>query len=100
MKISSIVLLLPYCVLTFATLFVKNRKLRLTKLLAMAGIAAAMIHTALYFISQSHWAILLISLVFFMAYGIANGFIMKKSHISHWIIRFILSVTIFILFVI
>lgn len=100
MKISSIVLLLLYCVLTLATLFVKNRKLRLTKLLAVAGIVAAMIHTMLYFISQSHLAILLTSLLFFMAYGIANGLIMKKPHILHWLIRLILSAVIVVLFVI
>ena len=89
-----------YCVLMFATLFVKNNKLKLTKLLAILGIAVAVVHTALYFAAQSHWAILLTSLLLFMAYGIANGLILKKPHVWHWVIRFILSAVIFVLFVI
>ena len=100
MKISSIILILLYSVLMFATLFVKNDKLKLIKLLAVLGIVIATIHTVFYFIAQSHWAILLTSLVLFMAYGVANGLILKKPHILHWIIRFILSAVIFVLFVI
>ncbi len=79
MKISSIILLLLYCVLMFATLFVKNEKLKLTKLLAVLGIIIAIVHTVLFLVAQSHWAILLTSLVLFMSYGIANGFILKKN---------------------
>ena len=100
MKISSIILILLYCALMFATLFVKNDKLKLTKFLAVLGIVAAIVHTVLYFVAESHWAILLTCLVLFMAYGIANGLILKKSHILHWIIRFVFSATIFVLFVI
>ena len=100
MKTSSVILLLLYCVLVFATLFVKNNKLKLTKLLAILGIIVAIAHTALYFTAQSHWTILLTSLTLFMAYGIANGLILKKPHILHWAIRFILSAVIFVFFVV
>lgn len=100
MKLSSTILILLYCVLMFATLFVKNDKFKLTKLLAILGIVIAIVHIVLYFVAQSHWAILLTSLVLFMAYGIANGLILKKPHILHWGIRFILSAVIFVLFVI
>ena len=100
MKISSIILILLYCVLMFVTLFVKNDKLKLIKLLAVLGIVVAIVHIVLHFVAQSHWAILLTSLVLFMAYGIVNGLILKKPHILHWIIRFILSAVIFVLFVI
>ncbi len=78
MKISSIILLLLYCILMFATLFVKNDKLKLTKLLAILGIDVAIVHTVFFFVAQSHWAVLLTSLILFMAYGIANGLILKK----------------------
>lgn len=100
MKISSIILILLYCVLMFATLFIKNDKLKLTKLLAVLGIVVAIVHTVLYFVAESHWAILLTSLVLFMAYGVTNGLILKKPHILHWVIRFILSAFILVLFVI
>ena len=100
MKISSIILLLLYCVMMFATLFVKNDKLKLTKLLAILGIGVAIAHTVRFFVAQSHWAVLLTSLVLFMSYGIVNGLILKKTHILHWIIRFIVSALIFVLFVI
>lgn len=100
MKISSIILILLYCVLMCATLFVKNDKLKLIKLLAVLGIVIAIVHTVFYFVAQSHWAILLTSLLLFMAYGIANGLILKKPHVLHWVIRFILSAVIFALFVI
>lgn len=100
MKISSIILLLLYCVMMFATLFVKNDKLKLTKLLAILGIGVAIAHTVCFFVAQSHWAVLLTSLVLFMSYGIVNGLILKKTHILHWIIRFIVSALIFVLFVI
>lgn len=100
MKISSIILLLLYCVLMFATLFVKNDKLKLTKLSAVLGIIIAIVHTVLFFVAQSHWAILLTSLALFMSYGIANGLILKKTHILHWVIRFVVSAVIFVLFVI
>ena len=93
-------MILLYCALMFATLFVKNDKLRLIKLLAVLGIVVAIVHIVLHFAAQSHWAILLTSLVLFMAYGIANGLILKKPHILHWVIRFILSAVIFVLFVI
>ena len=100
MKIASMILILLYSVLMMATLFVKNDELKLTKLLAVLGIVVAIIHTVLYFVAESHWAILLTSLVLFMAYGITNGLIAKNPHILHWIIRFILSAVIFVLFVI
>lgn len=48
MKISSIILLLLYCVLMFATLFVKNDKLKLTKLPAVLGIIIAIVHTVFF----------------------------------------------------
>lgn len=99
MKISSVILLLLYSVLMFATLFVKNDKLKLTKLAAILGIVVAIVHTVCFFVAQSRWAVLLTSLVLFMAYGIANGLILKK-HISHWLIRFVASAIIFVLFVI
>ena len=61
MKISSIILLLLYCVLMFATLFVKNDKLKLTKLLEILGIGVAIAHTVCFLVAQSHWAVLLTS---------------------------------------
>ena len=98
MKITSVVLLILYCVLMLATLFVKNNKLKLTKLLTLLGIAAAIAHTVLFFAAQSHWAILLTSLALFMAYAIANGLLLKKPHVLHWLVRLIISAVIFILF--
>ena len=100
MKISSMILILLYCVLMFATLFVNNDKIRWNKLLAVLGIVFAIIHVVLYFVSESHWTILLTSLVLFIAYGVANGLILQKAHILHWAIRFILSAVIFVLFVV
>ena len=100
MKITSVVLLLLYCALTFATLFVKNEKLKYTKLLAVLGIAVAITHTILHFVAQSHWAILLVSLLLFMAYAITNGLLLKKPHILHWLVRLLVSVVIFVLFVV
>lgn len=100
MKITSVVLLLLYSVLMVATLFVKNGKLKLTKLLAILGIAAAIAHTVLFFVAQSHWSILLTSLVLFMAYAIANSLIVKKPHVLHWLVRLIISAVIFVLFVV
>lgn len=100
MKLSSIILVLLYCALMFATLFVKDDKLNPIKLLGILGVVVASAHTVLYFVAQSHWAIMLTSLVLFMAYGIAKGSILKKPHILHWVIRFILSAVIFVLFVI
>ena len=78
MKISSVILLLLYSVLMFATLFVTNDKLKLTKLTAVLGIVVAIVHTVCFFVAQSHWAVLLTSLVLFMAYGITNSLILKK----------------------
>ena len=100
MKISSIVLLLLYCALMLATLFVKNNKLKPTKILAVLGIAAAITHTVLHFVAESHWAILLTSLALFMAYAIANGLLLRKPHVIHWLVRLLLSAVIFVLFVI
>ncbi len=100
MKISSIALLLLYCVLMLATLFAKNSKLKLSKLLCILGIVFAIAHTVLYFVSQSHWAILLTSLALFMAYAVANGLILKKPHILHWAIRFVFSAAVFVLFIV
>lgn len=100
MKITSIVLLLLYCALMFATLFVKNDKLKLTKIFAVLGIAAAITHTVLFFVAQSHWAILLTTLTLFMAYAVANGLLLKKPHVLHWLARLLLSAVIFVLFVV
>ncbi len=100
MKIVSIVLLLLYSALMFATLFVKDKNIKLTKLLAAMGIVFAIIHTVLYFVAKTHWSILLISLLLFMAYAITNGILTKKPHILHWIVRFIISAVIFVLFVV
>ena len=100
MKISSVILLLLYSVLMFATFFVKNDKLKFTKLLAIFGIVLAIIHTALYFVAESHWAILLTSLLLFMSYAIANGLVLKQPHILHWVLRFVFSAVIFVLFVV
>ena len=100
MKIISVVLLLLYCSLMFATLFVKNSQLKITKLLAIMGIIAAIAHTILYLVAQSHWAVLLTSLALFMAYAIANGLLLKKPHVLHWLVRLVLSAVIFILFVV
>ena len=100
MKISSIILLSLYCALTFTTLFVKNDKLKFSKLLATLGIIAALTHIVLFFVAESHWAILLTSLALFMAYAITNGLLLKKPHVIHWAIRFVLSAVIFVLFVV
>ena len=100
MKIVSMVLLLLYSVLMFATLFVKNDKLKLTKILAVLGIVTSIAHTVLYFVAQSHWAILFISLALFMSYAIANGLLLKKPHVLHWLARLVCSAVIFVLFVI
>ena len=100
MKTASIILLWLYCALMFATLFVKNDKLKFSKILAILGIVASVVHTVLYYVSESHWTILLASLALFLAYAIANGLIMKKPHILHWMIRFVCSTVIFLLFVI
>ena len=100
MKIASVVLLLLYSLLMFATLFVKNKKLKYSKILAGLGIAAAIAHTVLYFVAQSHWAILLTSLVLFLAYAITNGLLLKKPHVLHWLVRLVVSTAILVLFVI
>lgn len=100
MKIASIVLLLLYSALMFVTLFVKDKNIKLTKLLAAMGIVFAIIHTVLYFVAKTHWSILLISLLLFMAYAITNDILTKKPHIFHWIVRFIISAVIFVLFVV
>ena len=100
MKLTSVILLSFYCVLTFATLFVKNDKLKWTKPIGALGIAAAITHTIFYFVAQSHWAILLTSLLLFMTYAIANGMLLKKPHVIHWLVRLAISVVIFVLFVI
>ncbi|MBO4988815.1 MAG: hypothetical protein J6D37_00640 [Clostridia bacterium] len=100
MKIVSVALLLLYSALMFLTLFVKDDKMRRTKPIAAVGIAFALAHTILFFFAETHLAILLSSLLLFMAYAIANGVLTKKPHILHWIVRFLLSVGIFVLFVI
>ena len=100
MKIASLVLLLLYCTLMFATLFVKNSKLKSTKILALLGVATAIAHTVLYFVAQTHLAILLTSLSLFMAYAIANGLLLKKPHVLHWFVRLLISAVIFVLFVV
>ena len=100
MKICSVALLILYCALTFATLFVKNPKLKYSKLIAILSIAVAITHITLYFVAQSHWAILLASLALFMAYAIANGLLLKRPHVLHWLVRFIISAVILILFTI
>lgn len=100
MAIASLVLLLLYGALTFATLFVKNEKLRFSKLLAVFGIFAVIIHTVLFWVAESHWAILLTGLLLFLAYAITNGLLTKKPHFLHWIVRIIVSVIIFVLFII
>lgn len=100
MKIASIILLLLYSALTAVTLFVKDDTCKRTKWLAATGVASAIVHTTLYFVAQSHWGILLASLACMMAYAIANGLLLQKPHILHWVIRFAVSAVIFILFVI
>ena len=99
MKTASIVLLLVYSALMFATLFVKNEKLKWTKLLVVLGIAAAIAHTVLYFVEQTHWALLLASLSLFMAYAIANGLLTKKPHPLHWLARLVFSTLVLVLFI-
>ena len=99
MKIASVVLLWVYSALMFATLFVKNEKLRWTKLVAVLGIAAAIAHSVLYFVAQSHWALLLASLSLFLAYAIANGLLSKKPHPLHWIARLVFSSIVLVLFI-
>lgn len=53
MKTSSVILLLLYSVLMFTSLFVKNDKLKLTKLTAVLGIVVAIVHTVCFFVAQT-----------------------------------------------
>ncbi len=100
MKIASTILLLIYSALMFATLFVKNDKIKYSKFTAAIGIVLALLHTILYFTAKTHWAILLTSLALFIVYAITNGLLTKKPHILHWLVRFIISAVIFVLFVV
>ena len=98
MKIASVILLLVYSALMFITLFVKDRRLVITKVLTCVGIILAIVHAVLFFISESYWALPLLSLILYLGCAVANGLIMKKPHLFHWLVRFVISAVIFILF--
>ena len=100
MKIASVSLLLAYSVFMFLTLFVKDKRLIVTKVLTGIGIILAAIHATLFFAGTSHWTLPLLTLILYMGCAIANGLIMKKPHLLHWLVRFIVSAIILTLYLI
>ena len=98
MKIASVILLLLYSAFMLLTLFAKDKRLILTKIIVGCGIILAVVHAVLFFLSGSHFVLPLLSLTLFLGCAIANGFIMKKPHALHWLIRFVISAVILLLY--
>ena len=98
MKIASVILLLIYSALMFLTLFVKDNRLIVTKVLTCVGIILAIVHAVLFFAFKSYWLLPVLSLTLYLGCAIANGFIMKKPHLLHWLVRFVISAVILTLY--
>ena len=98
MATASVVMLLCYSALMAVTLFAKNKQLLVTKLLIGVGIIIALLHTVLFFLNGSHWLLPFCALLLYLGCAVANGFILKKPHVLHWIIRLVISSVILIFY--
>ena len=100
MKISSLVLFILYTLLMMLPLFSKNVYAKKTRSYLGICLILSITHIILYFIKGSYWWFLLLCLLSFQLYALGNGIVMRKLHMHHQLLRFILGSLIFCLFVV